>query len=227
MSTDLENVNAPVSDETWNAFVRAHEAHIDALEALNNDPEAQASLFAPIPGDLEPEGDASAPKKHADLEHLLHKLETTAPLTPAQAEVIATEGKQLHDAVHQVDTDLHGAVSSLKGKSQPPGDAEWDKYCDDQCAATIKKVTEPIKAAFSKMKKLGHDHPATRGALMTIMSALRTFAETIVNFLNRVLDWVKNALETIWHAIKSAAEWAWDKVKRAGNAIKSFFAHLF
>lgn len=227
MSIDLNDVNAPVSDQTWAAFVRAHEAHLDALEALSNDPEAQTSLFAPAPGDLEPEGGASAPKIHADLEHLLHKLETAAPLTPAQAKVIATEGKQLHDAVHQVDTDLHAAVSSLKGKSQPPGDAEWDKFCDDKCAATLKKVNEPIIAAFNKMKKLGHDHPAARGLLMTIMSGLQAFVDTIVNFLNRVLDWVKNALATIWHAIKTAAEWVWDKIQRAGNAIKSFFAHLF
>lgn len=225
MSTDLEEVNAPISDETWHAFVRAHDAHLDARELLNDDREAQASLFASMPGELGPEGGASAPR--ADLEQLLHKLETTAPLTPDQAKVLAPQGKQLHEAMTQVSKDMHGVVSSLKGKSQPPNNAEWHKYCDEQCDIMCKKVTDPIKAGWQQVKQLGDEYPKARGVLTSIMSVFQAFADTIVQFVTAVINWVKNALATIWHAITSAAEWAWDKIKRAGNVIKSFFAHLF
>lgn len=225
MATELENLNAPISDETWAAFVRAHDAHIDALDVLSEDPDSHASLFVSFTD--EPTGGVGIPKSPAEMDALLRKLETTAPLTPDKAAVIAAEGKQLHDTVHQTNTELHNVVNSLKDKKTKPADAEWNKWCDDHCAAMIKKVTEPIKAGWAKVKRLGRDHPAARGILQTIMHGFEAFVDSVLGFLNRALAWVKHTLETIWHAVAAAADWVWDKVKRAANAVKSFFAHLF
>lgn len=229
LDIDLNSLDAPISEATWQAFVDAHKAHLVALEMLSDDPESQGALLYSIEHFV-PVGDASgasSPAKKDDIESILREVEKSTPLGIRQAHIVADEGRGLYRAVQGLKSKLTETISSLKSRTPLPSDDEWHRECQRNCKEMCDKVIAPIKAAYASLEQLGKHNPGARGFLKGIMVAFGRFADTVLNFLYSVVEWVKKSVLAVRHAIANAVDWVADKVSRAANAVRTFFRHLF